>query len=72
MAGPAWDRHPYPDRLPAASRITPADLAQDLLACAEFHALQLGKWLSRPDVEFITAAVDAITPRTGRHRGGRQ
>src|SRR5215471_20764737 len=45
-----------------ASRVTPAELAQDLLANAEFRALQLGTWLNRPDAELITAAVEAITP----------
>ena len=45
-----------------ASRTTPLELAQDLLADAEFRALQLGTWLNRPDAELITAAVEAITP----------
>lgn len=47
---------------PVASRTTPAELAQDLVANAEFRALQLGTWLNRPDAELITAAVEAITP----------
>jgi hypothetical protein len=45
-----------------AGQTTPADLAQDLLANAEFRALQLGTWLNKPDGELITAAVEAITP----------
>ncbi len=66
-----WPRSPYwPGQWygagwiqpPVASRTTPAELAQDLLANAEFRALQLGTWLNRPDAELITAAVEAITP----------
>ena len=45
-----------------ANRITTAELVQDLLANAEFRALQLGTWLNRPDAELITAAVEAVTP----------
>jgi hypothetical protein len=41
---------------------TVQELADDLFANAEFRALQLGTWLNRPDVELITAAVEAITP----------
>lgn len=47
---------------PAASCTTPGELARDLLANAEFRALQLGTWLNKPDGELITAAVEAITP----------
>src|SRR5258706_9148420 len=47
---------------PVASHTTPTELAQDLVANAEFRALQLGTWLNRPDTELITAAVEAITP----------
>lgn len=45
-----------------AHQMTPQELAEDLAANAEFRALQLGTWLNRPDVEVITAAVEAITP----------
>src|SRR5450432_1690109 len=41
---------------------TPEALAEDLIGNARFRALQLGTWLNRPDVELITAAVQAITP----------
>ncbi len=68
----SWPRSPYwPGEWyhgagwiqpPVASRTTPTELAQDLVANAEFRALQLGTWLNRPDTELITAAVEAITP----------
>jgi hypothetical protein len=68
-----WPRDPYwPPRTwysgiswaapPVASYTTPAELVQDLLANAEFRALQLGTWLNKPDGELIAAAVEAITP----------
>jgi hypothetical protein len=68
----AWPRSPYwPGEWyysagwmqpPVASRVTPVELAQDLLANAQFRTLQIGTWLNRPDAELITAAVEAITP----------
>jgi len=45
-----------------AHATTPQELAENLAADAEFRTLQLGTWLNRPDVELITAAVEAITP----------
>ena len=47
---------------PIAHSTTPGEVARDLLANAEFRALQLGTWLNTPDGELITAAVEAITP----------
>jgi hypothetical protein len=45
-----------------AHQTTPEAIAEELIANAQFRALQLGTWLNRPDVELITAAVQAITP----------
>lgn len=45
-----------------ADQMTAQELAEDLIANAEFRALQLGTWLNRPDVELITSAVEAIAP----------
>jgi hypothetical protein len=45
-----------------ASKYTPGDIAASLLRDAEFRALKLGTWLSTPDGELVTAAVEAITP----------
>lgn len=38
------------------------DLAQDLLACAEFRELQLGIWFGTIDGEIITQAVEMVVP----------
>jgi hypothetical protein len=63
---PYWPGAWYPGAAwiqpPVASRTTSAELARDLLANAEFRALQLGTWLNKPDAELITAAVGAIAP----------
>jgi hypothetical protein len=47
---------------PVARSTTPEAIALDLIANAEFRALQLGTWLNRPDGQLITTAVEAITP----------
>jgi hypothetical protein len=62
---PAWPHYynpPHWQQPAMAYQITPETLAEDLIANAQFRALQLGTWLNRPDVELITAAVQAITP----------
>jgi hypothetical protein len=41
---------------------TAQEIAAHLFADAEFRSLQLGTWLSTPNGELITAAVEAITP----------
>ncbi len=56
VAGRAFAWHPPIDRP------TPAELAGQLLAIAEFRALGLGTWLGTPDGEFFTAAVEAVSP----------
>jgi hypothetical protein len=38
------------------------DIAQELLGCAEFRALQLGTWLGTTNGEIITQAVEAVMP----------
>lgn len=64
-----WPRQPasvgglYPMRRPpVAQQFTPEQIAEHLLASAAFRALRLGTWLSTPKGEFITAAVEALTP----------
>ena len=64
-----WPRQPasfggvYPMRRPlVAQQFTPEQIAEQLLASAAFRALRLGTWLSTPKGEFITAAVEALTP----------
>lgn len=67
-----WPRDPYGWRasyyragwsaVPVSRSLTRELLARDLLASAEFRALQLGTWLNKPDGQVIIAAVEAITP----------
>jgi hypothetical protein len=64
-----WPRQPqpfgglYPLRRPEVARqFTPEQISEQLLTSAEFRALRLGTWLSTPKGEFITAAVEALTP----------
>jgi hypothetical protein len=67
-----WPRDPYQPwaghyssswpAAPAARTTTAAELAKDLLANAEFRALELGTWLNKPDGELISSAVEAIAP----------
>jgi hypothetical protein len=59
-----WPRHTYHWVMePAmADHYTSAQIANELLADAEFRALKLGTWLSTPDGEIIAAAVTALTP----------
>ena len=64
-----WPRQPEPfgglyplRRPPVAQQFTPEQTAEQLLASAAFRALRLGTWLSTPKGEFITAAVEALTP----------
>lgn len=45
-----------------AQHYTAAQIADALLADAEFRALKLGTWLSTPSGELIEAAVTAIVP----------
>lgn len=51
-----------PYATPKAHGTSPAQLAEYLLASAEFRALRLGTWLQTPDAQLITAAVEAISP----------
>ena len=64
-----WPRQPasvgglYPMRRPpVAQQFTPEQIAEQLLASATFRALRLGTWLSTPKGEFVTTAVEALTP----------
>jgi hypothetical protein len=59
-----WPRHMYHWVMgPAmADHYTSAQIANELLADAEFRALKLGTWLSTPDGEIIATAVTALTP----------
>ena len=64
-----WPRQPalfgevLPLRRPAvAQQVTPEQVAEQLLVSTEFRALRLGTWLKTPKGEFITAAVEALTP----------
>jgi methylmalonyl-CoA mutase cobalamin-binding subunit len=41
---------------------TTAQIADALLADAEFRALKLGTWLSTPDGQLVTSAVIALSP----------
>lgn len=61
---PMWNYGPFPFRpRPAmAYQTTANEVAQELLAMAEFRALRLGSWLSTPDGELIAAAVEQLTP----------
>ncbi len=45
-----------------ASVYTAGQIADALLADAEFRALRLGTWLNTPSGELLTAAVTALTP----------
>lgn len=45
-----------------ASVYSPVQVAEALLADAEFRALRLGTWLSTPSGELLAAAVTALTP----------
>ena len=45
-----------------ASAYTPQQIAQALLRNAEFRTLRLGTWLSTPEGEFVTAAIEALLP----------
>jgi hypothetical protein len=59
-----WPRHGrawYGQRT-MASVYTAGQIADALLADAEFRALRLGTWLNTPSGELLTAAVTALTP----------
>jgi hypothetical protein len=45
-----------------AEYYTTAQIAETLLADAEFRALKLGTWLSTPDGQLVTSAVIALAP----------
>jgi hypothetical protein len=45
-----------------AYQTTADEIAQELLAMAEFRALRLGSWLNTPDGELIAAAVEQLMP----------
>jgi hypothetical protein len=47
---------------PPIARASAAELAGRLLASAEFRALGLGTWLGTLDGEFLTGAVEAVSP----------
>ena len=47
---------------PVADGTSPQQLAEYLLASAEFRALRLGTWLQSPDGQLIAEAVEAISP----------
>jgi hypothetical protein len=61
---PTWNNGPFPFRpRPAmAYQTTASEIAQELLAIAEFRALRLGSWLNTPNGELIAAAVEQLTP----------
>jgi hypothetical protein len=52
-----WDATPT-----MASTYNATQIAEFLLADAEFRALKLGTWLSTPDGEILAAAVTALAP----------
>jgi hypothetical protein len=61
---PTWNNGPFLFRpRPAmAYQTTASEIAQELLAMAEFRALRLGSWLNTPNGELIAAAVEQLTP----------
>jgi hypothetical protein len=57
-----WD-YSYPmHAAPIASQHTADDVAEWLLADAEFRALKLGNWLSTPDGELVMTAIGMLAP----------
>ena len=57
-----WDQGLGGYPLLPAPRPTVDELAQELLAIAEFRALQLGTWLGTTDGELVAGAVEMVTP----------
>lgn len=51
---------PYP--VPKSRTMTPRQLAGLLIASDRFRALRLGRWLRRPDISAMRAAVEALSP----------
>lgn len=57
-----WD-YSYPvHAAPLASQHTASDVAGWLLADAGFRALKLGNWLSTPDGQLVTDAIEMLAP----------
>jgi hypothetical protein len=52
----------YAPQQPMASAYDAGQVADALLASAEFRALRLGTWLNTPSGEFLGAAVAALAP----------
>ncbi|MGO9197985.1 MAG: hypothetical protein ACLQK4_12770 [Acidimicrobiales bacterium] len=57
-----WGGVPSYGRSLPAQRPSKQELAQQLLASAEYRALGLGTWLGTPEGEFFTEAVEAVSP----------
>ena len=57
-----WPRQDWILRPTMADHYTPAQIADALLADAEFRALRLGTWLSTPSGELLADAVTALAP----------
>jgi hypothetical protein len=51
---------PYP--VPVSRGMNSQQVAESLLASAEFRALKFGTWLQSPDGQLIAAAVEALSP----------
>lgn len=56
-AGHSWASYP-----PHAAGPTADQLADELLAVAEFRALQLGTWLGTADGQIIAEAIEMVAP----------
>jgi len=57
-----WPRRDFELEPVMADHYTPAQIADALLADAEFRALRLGTWLSTPSGELLADAVTALAP----------
>lgn len=58
-----WDYTYFSSPAPTiAARHSTADVAQWLLADAEFKAMKLGNWLSTPDGKLVMAAIGMLAP----------
>ena len=57
-----WPRQDWILQPVMADHYTPAQIADALLADAEFRALRLGTWLSTPSGELLAGAVTALAP----------
>jgi hypothetical protein len=57
-----WEGHAWILPTTVASQHTAAEVAQWLLADAEFKALRLGNWLSTPDGKLVMTAIGMLAP----------